>query len=161
VQTPRPLILATAVLASACGGAFGSGLPPEVEGMETSEAGVAAFVRDRRHQGWLAEPAVHDSLGPHGKVRVFFNDVAVRSLQAGNATHLKGAILVKELYTSDGGALLGYALEAKVKDGPGKDTWLFFEGGPPYENNFYGLGDPTCHGCHAAGTDYVVTALPR
>ncbi len=147
--------------ATACGGSGENG-SPIIEGLDTSQAGVADFVKERRYRNWLAEPAVRDSEGPHGKVRVFFNDVAVRSLRAGNETHPRGTILVKELYSEDGGTLLGHALDVKVEDGQGKDTWLFFEGWlPRYESPFYGRGDPTCHGCHEVGKDYVTTALPK
>lgn len=152
-----PLLLATA-----CGSSGGENGSPIIEGLDTSRAGVAAFVKERRYDDWIAEPAVRDSEGPHGKVRVYFNDVAVRSLQAGNETHPRGTILVKELYSADGQSLIGHALNVKVEDGKGKDTWLFFEGSlPRYEDAFYGRGDPTCHGCHEAGKDYVTTALPK
>jgi hypothetical protein len=155
-------VLIPLLLATACGGSGGENGSPVIEGLDTSQAGIADFVRERRYDDWLAEPAVRDSKGPHGKVRVFFNDVAVRSLRAANETHPRGTILVKELYSDDGKNLIGQALEVKVEDGKGKDTWLFFEGLlPRYEGAFYGRGDPTCHGCHEAGTDYVTTTLPQ
>jgi hypothetical protein len=135
--------------------------PEMIDGLDTSEAGLVAFVREGRYKGWRAEPGVHASTGPHGKVRVFFNDKAVQSLQAGNATHPRGTALVKELYAPDGTTLTGHAVDVKVADGAGKDTWLFFESvGLDYTGNFYGRGHPACHGCHAAGKDYVTTALP-
>lgn len=134
---------------------------PTLEGFDTSEAGITAFVRDRRYQGWLAEPEVHTS-PIHGRVRVFFNGTAVESLRAGHDTHPPGTVLVKELYSGDGARLTGHALEVKVEAGSGKDTWLFFEAGlndspAPY----YGRGHPTCHGCHSAGKDYVTSPLPE
>jgi hypothetical protein len=162
VKPLRPSRLIPLLLAAACGGSEGGDSSPLIEGLDTSQAGVTDFVTKRRYEDWLAEPAVRDSKGPHGKVRVFFNDLAVRSLRAGNETHPRGTILVKELYTADGQNLLGHALEAKVEDGQGKDTWLFFEGGlSRYEDAFYGRGHPTCHGCHEAGTDYVTSELPQ
>jgi hypothetical protein len=155
---PFLLLLLPSLLATACGG---EERPPTLEGFDTSEAGIAAFVQERRYQGWLAEPSVHPS-PIHGRVRVFFNDTAVQSLRAGNDTHPLGTILVKELYSSDGTRLTGHAVEAKVEAGAGKDTWLFFEadlGQSPAP--YYGRGHPTCHGCHSAGRDYVTSALPE
>jgi hypothetical protein len=156
----RPLLplLLSLLLATACGGEEPS---PTLDGFDTSEAGIAAFLKERRYQGWLAEPAVHAS-PIHGRVRVFFNDTAVQSLRAGNATHPPSTLLVKELYSSDDARLTGHALEVKVEAGAGKDTWLFYEAGlndspAPY----YGRGHPTCHGCHEAGKDYVTSALPE
>ncbi len=160
MKSSLPSMLALVLFASACGGSEETG-SPVVGGLDTSEAGVIAFVKERRYQDWLAEPAVHDSRGPHGKVRVFFNPTAVQSLSAGNDTHPVGTILVKELYSSDGARLEGHALDVKVKAGSGKDTWLFFEGAlPDYKNPYYGRGHDTCHGCHEPGKDYVTTALP-
>jgi hypothetical protein len=162
VKSLLPFMFALMVLAAACGISDEQNGAPQVGGLDTSEAGIIAFVKDRRYQGWLAEPSVHDSSGPHGQVRVFFNDAAVQSLRAGNDTHPVGTVLVKELYSSDGRSLIGHALDVKVEAGPGKDTWLFFEGFvPSYRNNFYGQGHETCHGCHEAGKDYVTTALPQ
>ncbi|MFP2924522.1 hypothetical protein ACLESO_04760 [Pyxidicoccus sp. 3LG] len=132
--------------------------------LDTSEAGITTFVREGRYTAWLAEPAPRDSVNSHGsKVRVFFNDVLAESMRAGNATHPRGSITVKELYESDGRTLRGHALDVKVADGAGKDTWIFYEGfGPDYDDNYYGRAHGTCHGCHASnGRDYVATPLPE
>ncbi|QAT86133.1 hypothetical protein EJ065_4583 [Corallococcus coralloides] len=133
-----------------------------VQGIDTSETGITAFVRSGQYTSWLAEPSVHDTRAPHGsKVRVFFNDVVAQSLRDGNATHPVGSILVKELFEDDGKTLKGHALDVKVAEGPGKDTWIFYEGfGPSYSNNYYGRAHSTCHGCHSDGVDYVTSPLP-
>lgn len=135
-----------------------------VNGLDTSEAGITAFVRDGRYRSWLGEPVPRDSVRSHGpKVRVFFNDVLAESMRAGNTTHPVGSITVKELYESDGKTLHGHALDVKVAEGPGKDTWVFYEGfGPDSDDNYYGRAHATCHGCHSeGGRDYVVTPLPE
>lgn len=154
-----------AVLLTACGASSSVDEKVGVVGdLDTSEAGITAFVRDGRYKAWLAEPAPRDSVRAHGpKVRVFFNDVLAESLRAGNATHPKGSITVKELYESDGKKLRGYALNVKVEEGAGKDTWIFYEGfEPDYDDNYYGRAHATCHGCHSnGGRDYVVTPLPE
>jgi hypothetical protein len=156
----KPLRLLLFVLVIACGGSDEE-RGPVVGGLDTSEQGIVSFVKERKYQDWLAEPSVRDSGGPHGPVRVFFNDTSVESLRAGNATHSVGSILVKEVYAPDGKELVAHALNVKVAAGAGKDTWLYFEGTlPGYQNNFYGRGHETCHGCHEAGKDYVTTALP-
>lgn len=160
MKPPRLSLLALVALAASCGGSEEE-RGPIVGGLDTSEQGIVSFVKERRYKDWLAEPAVHQSSGPHGPVRVFFNDVSVESLRANNATHTVGSILVKELYAPDGKELIGHALDVKVEAGAHKDTWLYFEGVlPGYKNNFYGRGHETCHGCHEAGKDYVTTALP-
>ncbi len=161
MKPPRLFLLALVALAAACGGED-EAKGPVVGGLDTSEAGIISFVKERSYKGWFAEPAVHESSGPHGPVRVFFNDTSVESLRANNATHPVGTILVKELYSPDARTLIGHALEVKVEAGAGKDTWLFFEGTlPGYKNNFYGRGHESCHGCHEAGKDYVTIPLPR
>jgi hypothetical protein len=73
----------------------------------------------------------------------------------------RGSILVKELYEDDEKTLRGHALDVKISEGPGKDTWIFYEGfGPDYSDNYYGRAHSTCHGCHASGSDYVTSPLP-
>lgn len=132
------------------------------ESIDTSEAGLVAFVKEKRYAEWTAEPAAHDTAGPHGdKVRTYFNATVAASLRDGKPLHPKGSVLVKELIGSDG-KLTGHALDVKVEDGSGETKWLFFEGfvADDYANNFYGVAHPTCHGCHAGGTDYVLSALP-
>ncbi len=134
----------------------------EVGGMDTRMEGLTAFVRNGDYASWHAEPAVHDTSAPHKKkVRVFFNDALVASLQAQNDVHPVGAATVKEMYAADGTTLQGHAVQLKVAEGAGKDTWLFYEGfTPDYADPFYGRGHPTCEGCHAAGADFVRSPLP-
>ena len=161
----RLLLVAVTVLLAACGPSSSVDEHVGVVGdLDTSEAGITAFVRDGRYTTWLAEPAPRNSVRSHGpKVRVFFNDVLAESMRAGNATHPLGSITVKELYDSEGKTLRGHALDVKVAEGAGKDTWIFFEGlGPDYGDNYYGRGHSTCHGCHEdSGRDYVATPLPE
>jgi len=155
-----PLLL---MLASACGpsSSVDEGLGV-IQELDTSEAGITAFVREGLYKEWLAEPSVHKTRAPHGsKVRVFFNGLVTESLRAGNAVHPVGSILVKELYEDDGTTIRGHALDVKISEGPGKDTWIFYEGfGPDYSNNYYGRAHSTCHGCHESGRDYVTSPLP-
>ncbi|NOK35141.1 hypothetical protein HMI49_18225 [Corallococcus exercitus] len=157
------LLLLTSLFATACGpsSSVDEGLGV-IQQLDTSEQGITAFVRSGQYTSWLAEPTVHETRAPHGsKVRVFFNDLLVQSLRDGNATHPMGSIVVKELFEDDGKTLRGHALDVKIAEGPGKDTWIFYEGfGPDYSNNYYGRAHSTCHGCHSDGKDYVTSPLP-
>lgn len=157
------LCVLVVVLAQACGPRSttadeGSGV---VAGIDTTRDGLTQFVRDNGYAQWRAEPERHGTSAPHGsQVRVFFNDLLVASMEAGNAVHPVGSATVKELYGSDG-SLTGHALDIKVAEGSGADTWLYFEGfTPDYADPFYGRGHPTCTGCHASGSDYVRSPLP-
>jgi hypothetical protein len=133
---------------------------PGVDEIDLSIGGVGSFALSSVHRCWTADPAVHESAGPHGVtgVRTFYNDVIVASLRAGNAVHPRGSILVKELY--DGEAIDGYAVNIKVEDGEGSDRWLFFEGFAPTFAGFYGRAEPLCAGCHVGGRDHVLSQLP-
>lgn len=125
---------------------------------DTTVEGISAFVQSGDYKTWTAEAAVHDSTGPHGKVRSFFNKTLTDSLKAANTTHPKASIAVKELYESDGTTIKGHALEAKTTDGTGGDKWLWFEGFKPAFNEYYGQGLSTCTGCHGSGTDFLRSA---
>ena len=125
---------------------------------DTSAAGIAAFLREGTYKGWATESAVHDSTGPHGKVRSFYNSKLAQSLADQNPVHPVGSISVKELYETDGATLNGYALEAKTIDETGGNAWLWFEGFSPKFNEYYGQGLSTCTDCHRDGIDFIKSA---
>ena len=122
---------------------------------------ITALIASGDYLTWSAEPAVHASTGPHGQVRTFINDVLKTSQDNGNSTHTVGSIAVKELYASDGVTLKGYAWEQKITSESGKDSWLWYEdlNKETSSVDFYGVGITLCTGCHASGTDYVLTTL--
>ncbi len=162
-MTTRSLLFAL-LLAAACGPR--SATDDENAGMhggiDTSRDGLTRFVREGRYKEWTSEPALHDSAGPHkSKVRVFFNETLVASLKAGNAVHPPGSAVVKELFDGDG-APAGHAIDVKVAEGSGPETWIFYEGFTlDYEDPYYGRAHETCHGCHQPGRDYVLSPLPK
>jgi hypothetical protein len=160
------IALALAISAAACHSAEtpspDAGDPvPSVPGLaDTSQAGLVAFAMSGEYKSWTAEPMAHPSAGPHsGPVRTFFNDVVAASLRAGTTPHPRGSILVKELM-SEGDTVAGYAIDVKIKDGDGADTWLFCEVFGPDSTGYYGVANSTCTGCHSGGQDYVLTSLP-
>jgi hypothetical protein len=127
-----------------------------------AEAGpLFTFLAERRYTGFAAEPSPHDSAGPHGQVRTFFDPLLVQSFEAGNTTHPVGAAAVKELH--DDGALAGWAVMVKVGSGTGVDSWYWYEvfsttdGSDPAAVS---TGLPGCAGCHSSGVDHVTTPFP-
>jgi hypothetical protein len=139
-------------------------LPPcnngDIDTLDTSQSGLLAFIMTGDYKCWLAEPAVHESAGPHAVtgVRTFFNDKVAASLRAGTGVHPRGSILVKELY--NGPDIMGYAIDVKDTDGTGASNWIFYEGFAPSFNGYYGRANSTCTGCHSQGVDYVRSRLP-
>ena len=77
-----------------------------------------------------------------------------------DGTELAESIVVKEIYKSDRTTLNGYALDAKIVDADGGDSWVFFEGLAPNFDNVYGIGSGSCTPCHEAGTDFLRADLP-
>lgn len=151
-----------ALIFTACGGPDttdeGAGIVGDID---TSATGIAAYVKEKKYAGWTAEAMVHDSTGPHGKVKTFFNDTLKASLMANNAMHPKGSASVKELYQDDGTTIDGYAVMVKIADGATKETWIWWEGfNPELSAAYYGKGIGTCEGCHSSGKDRVRSALP-
>jgi hypothetical protein len=135
------------------------GMPaPDGGRPDTSAAGLTAFVKSGAYKAWKAEPAVHDSAGPHGgKVRTYVNDVFYASLKAGNTSHPKGSIVVKELYGSSTTTVTGHAIDVKDE---ATGEWVFYEGfGPTYASPYYYRGTSNfCAGCHrGANNDYMLT----
>lgn len=109
-----------------------------------------------------AESAVHQSTGPHGRVRTFFNQTLVDSYNAGNTNHPVGSAAIKELHDANG--LDGWAVEVKVADtGSGGDDWYWYEIFSTTSNAnpvADGTGVGLCANCHSGGTDYVLTPWP-
>lgn len=132
-----------------------------IAGIETSAAGIATYLNGTQYAAWTHEVQVHDSAGPHGKVKVYFNDTLTASLMASNATHPKGSVAIKELYKSDGNTLDGYAVMIKADEGAPAESWIWFEGFlPEVGADAYGRGLSGCDGCHSSGKDKVVSRLP-
>jgi hypothetical protein len=129
-------------------------------GLETSQAGLSSFVAAGDWRAYIAEPAAHDSAGPHGQLRVFVDERLYSSLKAFALTHPLGSVAVAERYDLDGGSA-GHLLTIKDTGAVGAE-WVFFEQsavGETYERGTAG----GCGLCHAAGTDFVFTpgsALP-
>jgi hypothetical protein len=140
------LLLATAVLLCACGRAQDA--PP------LDVHGLTEILRQRSYAGWRAELAPHPSSGPHGRVRVFFNDAMVAS--AGRGFHPDGSIAVKEIYGAGGEV----RMQAIMRKSGGAWDWL--EGsGPDYASaaTFRGQ-DNLCARCHVSGDDYLRSVIP-
>lgn len=118
-----------------------------------TRAGLLSIAQSGAYLSWKAEAAPHQTAGPHGgQVRTFVNDVLYASLKAGNSTHPRGAIAVKELFSN--GARTGWAIDAKDDDG----VWTYFEGFEPQLNQYFFRGSGNlCSNCHAGGVDFVLT----
>lgn len=167
--------LCAAVLALACsplddegvkGGLPDAGTAPADGGVDTSNEGLTQFVADGGYlgQGWRAEPTVHpDRGGPHGMVRIYFNEVLFQSLKAGNTLHPRGSMVLKETYSADGQTLRGHMIDLKDVDASGNDQWVWWyrpsstSGTAP--TYFRGTNN-YCASCHAAGVDFVRAAAP-
>lgn len=114
------------------------------------------------------ESGVHPSRGPHAKfnwpVRVFLGPKIDASMKAGNSSHPAGSSLVKEMYSADGSALIGWAVMVKTQqDSDNGSGWFWYETTNTEDANDFvaaGNGVPLCVGCHSLGKDYVVTGYP-
>lgn len=120
----------------ACGGSGDSGPTDDVGGAwprDTSESGIAAYIAAGayREAPWVAETdaprEANSGVSPHGRVRVWFNDVLADSQRAGNGEvggtpHPEGAMTVKELY-DDADTVLGVAVMLKLEGAA--DQWVY------------------------------------
>lgn len=126
------------------------------------------YLQDGSYTKFAAkESSKHPSAGPHTKVglpvRVFMDPKIDASLKAGNTTHPAGSAIVKEMY-DDKGKLQGWAVMVKTApDSSSGKGWFWYEvtsttdGSKPVAA---GNGVPLCFGCHAIGTDFVLTRYP-
>lgn len=124
--------------------------------LDLSKGGLAAFVKERKYTGWKAEPAVHQSTGPHGgNVRTYANDALYDALKNSTGDFPSGSVTVKELYASDGVTITGHAVDAKQNG-----EWVFYEGftSDDYKAPYYFRGTGNlCSNCHSSGRDFFLT----
>ena len=118
------------------------------------------FLQDDAYDGYLAEPEIHRSEGPHGDVLTYINQRLAQSLSDRNEIHPVGSSAVKEFY--NGTELSGWAVEVKVAEEGGGDAWYWYENFSADTNNPVadGTGERSCVGCHSQRPDFVVV-LPR
>lgn len=129
---------------------------------DTSKSGLKSFLTDGKYKDWTKDAAVHQdgNSGPHGKVRIYFNDLMVEAFEQNKTEYPVGSASVKELYANDGTTLQGYAVGIKVTTGTKADSWLWYEGFNPSLDQYYGKAISPCSSCHAKAVD-AVFARPR
>lgn len=127
-----------------------------------------AYLQSGAYQSFEArETESHPSRGPHSKfglpVRVFLDPTLDASLRDGQDVHPVGATAIKEMY-DDEGTLEGWAVMVKHgADSDGGAGWFWYEttDTEDWTNTVAaGSGVPLCFGCHAGGTDFVLTGYP-
>jgi hypothetical protein len=113
---------------------------------------------------FVAEPAVHVSVADgqaHGRnVRSWYNPILVDDLRAGRSVFRKRAAMVKELYLSDVDQPVGWSVMVKVRrrSGGAGRGWLFYETFDGTNRSaYFGRGLPVCVGCHASGSDLLLS----
>ncbi len=132
------------------------------EVVPTSSDAIFTYLQDRRYTTLPAEPAIHPSAGPHGRVRSFVNTALADSIEAGAMSHPVGSASIKELY-STGDELTGWAVSVKVSDDKGSgEDWYWYEVFSTTQNNPVAdaTGAPGCAGCHGQGIDFIRTSGP-
>ena len=110
---------------------------------------------------YTPEPVVRPSMTAHGaNVRTYFSPTLTDDLRAGSPSFRRGAAMVKELYFSGTEEVVGWSVMRKLRTRSGRSGrgWLFYETLDGTNRGvFYGRGKPVCVGCHADGTDFLLT----
>jgi hypothetical protein len=152
-------------------GATASATPTGADVVPTNKDELFSYLQAGTYKSFAREAEPHTSVGPHpspaaqpsSTVVAFFNGPMDASLKAGNATHPKGAAIVKEFHDSDG-QLSGWAVSVKTaEDSQNGQGWYWYEilsttdGGDPVAA---ANGVALCAGCHATGKDLVLSKYP-
>jgi hypothetical protein len=127
----------------------------------TNAVSLFAYLESDAYAALAAEPEVHGSTGPHGRVRTFINDTLKQSLDASQMSHPLGSAAIKELYSGD--ELRGWAVSVKVANEPNStQNWYWYEVFSTTTNNPVAdsTDAPGCSGCHGAGVDFVLSPGP-
>ncbi len=141
------------------------------DAVPTDKDELFSYLQAGTYKSFAREAEPHTSVGPHpspqlqpsSNVVAFFNGPMDASLKAGNATHPKGAAIVKEFHDSDG-QLSGWAVSVKtVADSQNGQGWYWYEilsttdGSDPVAA---ANGVALCAGCHSTGKDLVLSKYP-
>ena len=140
-------------------------------GLETSgeippaeKVAILKWLQEMPYQNWYAESTIHPSRGPHEDVKIFYNDILKKSLQAGSKEHPVGATAVKEMYKD--GKHLGWAVETKTQAASNYGDGLYWyetlDPRDPAKLAFEGMGVSLCAGCHngPGNKDLVLGGYP-
>jgi hypothetical protein len=108
---------------------------------------------------YTPEPAVRASATAHGMhVRTWYSPALTADLAAGTVPFRRGAAMVKELYFAGTDTVLGWSVMRKVRRrSAGGRGWFFFETFDGRTAIARGRGVGICVGCHADGTDFLLT----
>ncbi len=156
------LLTGLALALTACGG---DEPPPQ------GAAALKTWLAEGSYKSWHCEAEKHAQRAPspHGTNRICSN--AAISANAENVDYPKGAAAVKELWSSDGAKIDGYAVYIKIQDeSDGGKGWYYYEENPALEPDgpiADGVGASDCVGCHSAagkdathpGHDFVYTQV--
>jgi len=160
MRTLQRLVLASVVIlaGTAMAAAAEDVLPPRRKGPLLRWLQALTY-----RQTYVAEATVHPSVPAHGfNVRVYFSPGLVADLRAGRPRFRKGAAMVKELYFQGTEDVVGWSVMRKLRRrSGGRGTgWLFYETLDGRNRGaFFGRGIGVCTGCHAAGTDYLLSSF--
>ncbi len=126
------------------------------------------WLKSKKYHSFAAkESKPHPGRGLHMEfglpVRVFMNDVIVKSHKQDQKQVPVNSCVVKEMFTQ-AGDLQGWAVMVKTHDDTksGKG-WFWYEvtsAADPSKIAAIGNGVPGCRGCHSAGRDMVLTSFP-
>jgi hypothetical protein len=113
-------------------------------------AELLPWLEAKSYESFVAEPAYHESSGPHGDaVKTFYSPLAMESLIAGESIIRSGGAVVKEL--TSGGSLYGWGVYVRGTNAEGAASYYFYELIKP--NTVYGdaYNSNECTGCHQDG----------
>jgi hypothetical protein len=110
---------------------------------------------------YTPEPTVRVSSTAHGMhVRSWYSPILVADLAEDTLPFRPGAAMVKELYFRGTETVIGWAVMRKVRPrSAGGRGWFFFETLDGRSVVARGRGKGICVGCHAAGTDFLLTGF--
>ena len=156
------LSIAALPLFLACSHDRGDPLDIDVDGLEVPVgAELQEWLAAGGYQDLPGESQIHESSGPHGRVRSFLSVGLEESLAAGGE-HPRGVASIKELY--DGDRLNGWAVSVKIDDdsadGEGWYWYEVFDTAPDATPWVDGTGADHCADCHGSGRDYIRLPYP-
>ena len=129
-----------------------------------------AYLQDGEYRSMNVQSGIHSTRGPHlnlgQPVKVYFSDAVSQSMEGGYTDHPKGSALVKEIFEPGTENLVGWAVAVKTDENSDRgEGWFWVEftstTDPSQVPVPAGNGVPLCSSCHATGSDFVLSELPK
>lgn len=130
-----------------------------IAAIPTDTTDLFTWLKKKTYSQWYSNTSIHQSVGPHGNVKSYYNPTLEASYKNGKAEFPIGVAAVKEVYDSNN-ALAGWVVLEKTKMTQNeRDGWFFYWKDSIKDPTQYKVADwgvAACADCHEKGHNMMM-----